>query len=223
LGVLDAVLADRRARGVGLSASVPMDDSANLGDRVTEILGPWLAGEGLHVLEAGKRAARWARPDGVAIQFECYEEDPPPRPLGVALGETHADGSFTAVGAWALVPDDAAGRGYSLWRFRTRQELDHVLRRIQAEVIQPFLAPYWRRPGRLEEVIEAAEQLRRSRYEDEQDQQSLAAARAAFAAGDYVRSIELYGLAREALSDSDRQRVKIARDELGRRSCWGGY
>ena len=90
-----------------------------------------------------------------------------------------------------------------------------MLRRIEAEVLQPFLAPYWRQPGRLREVIEAAEQQRRSTYEQEQDQQSLAAARSAFAARDYERSIEQYALARETLSDSDRQRLKIARRELG--------
>jgi hypothetical protein len=176
-------------------------------------LQPQLAASGFTPLESITNRVSFRRGQAV-IQFEFYPEDPSPRPLNIAIGFVDPKGAMRGVGAWELIPESAAGRQYSTWRFEDQAGLIATLRRAYREVVDEWLRRYLDDASRLEEAIESSERVRQAEYDANNLQRLLRSARNAFDAGDYQAALDSYALADNALGPVDLKRREVAKRKL---------
>lgn len=185
----------------------------------TRSLQDWFAQEGFAgPIVRGASLVEFSK-GSLVVQFEFYEEEPPPRSIMVSIGLAGVRGGMRttrAVGLWSLIPEDDPAQSYSLWGFNDQAELEAALSAIRDRVLPRFARPWWKAPDRLVAAVERSERALRATYDAGIVQRELEEARRSFKRGDFRDALDRYArVDRTALTSADEQRVKIARRSPG--------
>lgn len=72
----------------------------------------------------------------------------------VGIGSDKYDnlGQTTGIPAWRVLPEDGEARKYSFWKFSNEIELENVLKKIEAEILEKHMRPLWEDRLALEKV-----------------------------------------------------------------------
>lgn len=90
----------------------------------------------------------------IGYEPETHPDYSPTVVLGYGAEAYGEAGSSNIVPMWFVLEDDAAGRRYSFWTFRSEDELRRVFGRMRDELLEPCAKPLWTDADRLKSHIE---------------------------------------------------------------------
>lgn len=74
--------------------------------------------------------------------------------VGIGNDKYDSTGKSTGIPLWHVIPDEQAERRYSFWKFTNENDLERVLEKIRAEILERYVRPLWENREYLVRMIE---------------------------------------------------------------------